>query len=228
MNSLPFPHPRLADLKFVGIHGFIGDGKTTLYEAIKGLGLRCHDLSLADPLKICTHAIFGGEKRNYWGTQADKIEATPYWEARLGEEKGPRFANYRRIMQSFGDELRAMICPDIWVYAAEVKMLEGLDAGRILPGDTIVFPDVRYDNEAKACRMFGGLTIRIENLNRVPPPPTEANANSEKGLKDPSLIDVHYRCASLGELYQAAIDIIKRLDAPCSSSLTPTSSMQTS
>jgi hypothetical protein len=186
-----FPDARLKAVDFLGIHGLIGDGKTSLYDAIKEEGIVCKDLSMAEPLKEAATILFGGTKEQYWGSQADRLAEMPFWKERLGE----KWDNGRKQLQNLGDGFRQLISPWLWVYIAELRVIRGLGDGSIVPGSVMVIPDVRYDNEGEAVQMLSGITIRIQNMNRVVPPADVAAAKSEQGI-NPSLIKYHYKSHS--------------------------------
>ncbi len=188
---MPFPDPRLKVISFLGITGRIGDGKTTLYHAIREAGLPCHDLSMAAPLKEAAAVLFGGSKANYCGTQEERLQIHEFWRDRLG----PEWENGRKQLQNLGDGLRKLISPWLWVYIAEFRILRELELGLILPGEVMIVPDVRYDNEATAIRMLGGQVIKIENTNRVVPSAEVNNAPSEAGIS-PELVDEIYQSGS--------------------------------
>lgn len=178
----------------VGLTGRMGAGKDTVYKILSAK-LKNKEtikrLAFGDAVKKSAYAIFGGEKSKYFGTQEDKNEKLPFWEDKLGEA----YSTYRRIAQTFGTEIcRNNIHKDIWVLALEPKIQELLKEGI-----SVVVTDIRFDNEAKLIKSYGGLVVEVVNTNNNHAKDLHA---SEEGVS-PNLIDLQMVAGSLYELDQS-------------------------
>jgi len=203
-------HLSIAELPFtpriLGIHAKMQHGKDTVFKHLQEQ-VRCHHMSFANPLKDGMLPIFGGERRNYYGSDADKNEVMAFWERRLG----PLFATYRKGMQAFGTELfRNLVDFDFWVMSTELRILCAYDSGEILPEDLIVFADVRYDNEAYAARSFGGAVAHVVRTNL---PATQVAHSSEAGI-NPVYIDYYGLCDSIAANKVFADTVLAALIGP--------------
>ncbi len=151
--------------RIIGLCGRKQSGKDTFFTALsKYANMRVEQLSLADSLKNACMAVFGGRAENYFGSDDDKNEATPFWEERLGEP----YSTYRRIMQTVGTEVwRDNVSSNIWTWSAENHICNRmllLYQGRV--ADLLVCTDVRFDNEAEFIHRHGEALIHIVNLNQ--------------------------------------------------------------
>lgn len=203
---------KLPKLNFIGLHGKMQSGKDTLAEHLRtgAEGYRCITVSFALPLKKACQTLFGGEHNNYFGTNEDKDQATPFWEERLGEN----FRSYRSILQWVGTDLfRAHMHPDFWLYALEKYLWDELDAGRIVaPRDIIVCSDVRYDNEANFIQRLGGLVAHIKRADgKVAQTTGIAGHRSEAGLI-PSSVNLEYTC-TLADHANVAQELVQKVKA---------------
>jgi hypothetical protein len=203
---------KLPKLNFIGLHGKMQSGKDTLATHLQrgAEGYRCLPVSFALPLKKACQTLFGGGHNNYFGTNAEKDEATTFWEERLGEN----FRSYRSILQWVGTDLfRAHMHPDFWLYALEKYLMDELDAGRIVaPRDIIVCSDVRYDNEAHFIKRLGGLVAHIKRADgKVAETTGIAGHRSEAGLL-PSSVDLEYTC-TLEEHPRIALELVQKVKA---------------
>lgn len=68
------------------------------------------------------------------------------------EDAKNKFPEVRTFLQRLGLAIRETLGEDIWVR----HVLEG-----VKPGENVVIPDVRFENEAEAIKDAGGLLIRI-------------------------------------------------------------------
>jgi hypothetical protein len=146
---------------YVGITGAMQSGKDTLARAIEAAmphGWHAPINHFADPLKEMARALLGGGRQHYWGTDEDKNQPLPtVWRERLGLG----FATYRTALQFIGTEVfRAHAHPDFWVVAMQARIDALLE--QFPQWDyAFLFPDVRFDNEARFLRSRGGLVVRV-------------------------------------------------------------------
>lgn len=81
--------------------------------------------------------------------------------------------SYRKLLQSLGTEWGRNLVPDLWVICAEN------DLKHYTPSTSLVYDDVRFENEADFIRAKGGLVVHIERPGLVSNDPHE----SESGIK---------------------------------------------
>jgi hypothetical protein len=167
---------------FIGITGPMQSGKDTLADSISYSlptdWMRPH-YHFADPLKHALRALIGGGHENYWGTDQDKNKKT-----RFEEELGPAFATYRTAMQHTGTELfRRHVHPDFWIFMAKDRVNGYLDAYHSSPV-AFIFPDVRFDNEAKFIRDRGGIIVRVWRTDGKVGTTGIAGHQSEAGISE--------------------------------------------
>lgn len=169
----------------IGFCGPAGAGKTTAALALVATLPDCCRLSFADPIRAMLYSLGLGPE----DLQTYKEKPHPL----LGG-KTPRFA-----MQTLGTEwARQTICDDLWLRVARQRALTALQDQA-----TVVFDDVRFDNEAQMIRRLGGIIIKV---TRPDLPQSSAHA-SEAGLT-PALINTtieaidpaHLRTQLLGYL----------------------------
>lgn len=146
--------------RIIGIAGRAGAGKNTVAEMIPGASV----VGFADPLYEGLAAMLGVPEDML---RSRRNKETPLkW---LG--KSPR-----ELMQTLGTEWgRGMVAQDIWLRLAK-RRIETY-------GGTIVFSDVRFDNEAEWIRNQGGEVWLVERDQE-----THHTHSSEAGIS-PHLID---------------------------------------
>lgn len=146
----------------IGLAGRKQSGKTTAAEYLVKCGFVRQ--SFADPIKNMVSTLFkdlGHEERLSFLLNDGKEFLLP------DICKSPRW-----MMQTLGTEWgRNLIDPDLWVEAARKKVLS--------TRDSVVFDDVRFENEATMIRNLGGLIIHIDRGDLV----TDSHA-SEQGIRD--------------------------------------------
>ena len=128
----------------IGISGKMATGKTTLAD-ILAKTLKGHRISFADALRTevaDTFCIPPGwlTNRHYKDTQQLKL--------------GLRVMTIREILQWWG-QIRREGDPNYWVRVALGSVIKN-------GPDTVIFDDVRYQNEAAAIRERGGMLVRLE------------------------------------------------------------------
>jgi hypothetical protein len=186
----------------IGITGHKQNGKDTFARALEDYlvprGVTVRTVYFADPLKKACRAIFGGDARNYYGTEEDKNEPAGNW----GEFLGEGYSTYRRILQTVGTEVfRQHVHRDFWVLSMHERLWDA-------PGDTVVLvPDVRFDNEASLIRRE--LQGRVIRMIRVGHPSGDTHA-SEKGISE-DLVDLTFQCPDLQTLRAYAEGYAKEL-----------------
>jgi len=151
---------RLARRRIIGIAGRAGAGKNTVADMIPGAAV----FGFADPLYEGLAAMLGVPEDML---RSRRNKETPL--AWLGKSS-------RELMQTLGTEWgRGMVAQDIWLRLAK-RRIETY-------GGTIVFSDVRFDNEAEWIRNQGGEVWLVERDQE-----THHTHSSEAGIS-PHLID---------------------------------------
>lgn len=150
--SVEIRNPRIY-CKLIGIHGPAGSGKDTIAYYIQETYSDCWITSFADPIKIACAAAFGIPEESFYDQSLKEIKDT-LWNV-----------SPRQITQFFGTELfREQIwklipgdTEDFWVRRME-KQLE-------FPGytemETVIIPDVRFQNEYDFIIANGGYIIHL-------------------------------------------------------------------
>lgn len=205
----------------IGLNGTLQSGKDTTAECLKTLavqrGCEIQHVSFANPLKDCMIPVFGGERRNYFGTNADKDQAMDFWHERLGDN----FKSYRSAIQWIGTELfREHVHPDFWVFATELRIRQylaadgdGFTAAFRKKRTIFVAADVRFDNEARFILDHGGVVAQILRADGVQTQTNGlSNHKSEAGIA-PDLISDTYTCA-LGDHTAVATKLLNLIGIP--------------
>lgn len=198
----------LSDLKIIGIHGHAGVGKDTVADYLARYE-NVYREAFADPLKAACAAAFGIPLD--WFHDPDLKEQSTHWNV-----------TPRQIAQFVGTELFRDAILDLyenysnsshWVHLLQCR-LTGLSAppegkGFYEPGDTVIIPDVRFQDEANWIWENGGVIIHILRDG------CEGNVGiaghaSEFGLDfsgDPAYL-IHNN-STLGELYETVDEMIR-------------------
>lgn len=205
-------HDKIA---IIGLNGTLQSGKDTTAECLKVYAQKhnyeIQHVSFANPLKDCMIPVFGGDRRNYFGTNEDKDQEMVFWREKLGDN----FKSYRSAIQWIGTELfREHVHPDFWVFATELRIRQYLAAdgdeftAKFRADRTIfVAADVRFDNEARFILDHGGIVAQILRADGVQVQTNGiANHKSEVGIS-PDLISNVYTC-NLGDHMNVAAEIM--------------------
>jgi hypothetical protein len=167
---------------FIGITGTMQSGKDTLANAIADafpVDWRQPFYHFADPLKEMTQALLGGTVPNYWGNDADKNAPTGF-----DADLGPAFTTYRTALQYLGTEIfRQHVHPDFWIVLAKHRIEKMLSRSH-RAGILIIFPDVRFNNEAQFIRDRGGIIVRVWRMDGKVGTTGIAGHQSEAGISE--------------------------------------------
>lgn len=136
----------------IGLCGYAGVGKDTAAQVLLE-ELRFQRIAFADPIKgglLALDPLVPGAKEGEY-LRLSEFAAERDW----SEIK--EYPEVRRLMQILGTEVgRNLFDPEIWVRLAERKLESTLSVG------DVVITDVRFPNEARLVRGYGGLLVRIE------------------------------------------------------------------
>ena len=136
----------------IGLCGYAGVGKDTAAEVLlEELGFQ--RIAFADPIKgalLALDPLVPGEKDGEYHRLSEFSQDRDWSEIK-------EYPEVRRLMQVMGTEVgRNLFDPEIWVRLAERKLESTLSVG------DVVVTDVRFPNEARLIRGYGGLLVRIE------------------------------------------------------------------
>lgn len=147
-------------VQVIGISGHAGSGKDSIYTMLGDEYAEVYGESFADPLKYaCAHA-FGIEQADFYSSDTKEI-INPFWGV-----------SPRMIAQFVGSELFRdaiwKLLPndqnDFWVRRMWGKLGGGQrhdNDGFYTPGDTVVIPDVRFQNEVDFIHDNDGIHIHL-------------------------------------------------------------------
>jgi hypothetical protein len=136
----------------IGLCGYAGVGKDTAAQVLLDeLGFQ--RIAFADPIKSALLALDplipsedGGPVRRL----SQFCQAHSWSEVK-------DYAEVRRLMQIMGTEVgRNLFDPDLWVKLAKRKLESTLSVG------DVVVTDIRFPNEARLIRGYGGVLVRLE------------------------------------------------------------------
>lgn len=176
----------------IGLTGRAGSGKDTVADILVARhGFK--KIALADPMKRFCQEIFGFTVEQLWGPSEKRNEPDPRWDG----------LTPRKALQTLGTEWGRTMHPDAWI--------RRLIAEWSLLGDSVVVPDVRFQNELEAIRAAGGHVIRVTGHavgvleGGVPGHVSEAGVEG-----DDTLIDNSGAIDALPGLVARALAIVER------------------
>ena len=172
-----------SNTKVIAFNGQMGNGKTTLSEALKpkikgGVEI----VAFADSLKEMTRTLFKEATGNEDPEKKDILIDTN---------------DYRKLLQTFGECARREINEDIWIRILFTKIKKDID--------TLIISDLRHNNEAQYIKDMGGIIVNIE---RPEAPEVTTNHISEQGI-DEKYID--YKIKNDEEIDKVIENILKTI-----------------
>jgi hypothetical protein len=136
----------------IGLCGYACVGKDTAAQVLlEEMGFQ--RIAFADPIKKALMALdpfLPGNDEGQFLRLSDFCRDRPWSEVK-------DYPEVRRLMQVLGTEVgRNLVDPDLWVKLARRKLESTLSVG------DVVVTDVRFPNEARLIRGYGGFLVRIE------------------------------------------------------------------
>ncbi len=136
----------------IGLCGYAGVGKDTAAQVLLDeLGFQ--RIAFADPIKsalLALDPLIPGEDDGPVMRLSQFCQAHSWSEVK-------NYAEVRRLMQIMGTEVgRNLFDPDLWVKLAKRKLESTLSVG------DVVVTDIRFPNEARLIRGYGGVLVRLE------------------------------------------------------------------
>jgi len=176
----------------IGLHGAAGSGKDTFASALT-YGTKWETRAFADPLYEAVAAITRMPV-SWLKNRANKERVIPW----IG--KSPR-----ELLQLLGTEFgRNMIRDDFWIQLAMQPPTNPESTG-------IVYPDVRFDNEAQAVISRGGVILEVVRPGDSCLAGTTQAHTSEKPLSRHLIFATIQNDGTLDDLRQAAESARERL-----------------
>ena len=115
--------------------------------------LRFQRIAFADPIKgalLALDPLIPGSDQGETVRLSEVCQSQPWSQVKDDPE-------VRRLMQVLGTEVgRNLFDPDLWVRLAKRKLESTLSVG------DVVVTDVRFPNEARLVRGYGGILVRVE------------------------------------------------------------------
>ena len=147
-------------IQLIGISGYSGTGKDTLARHIHMEYQDCYIESFAGPIKKGCEQIFGIPEPELNSVEGKKT-IDPFWKA-----------SRREILQFVGTEMFRETIPkllrqiqgDFWIQRLYGKLTGELlleEDGVYGTGDTVIIPDVRFQNEVDFIESQGGVIISL-------------------------------------------------------------------
>lgn len=191
-------------MKLIGISAPKKGGKTTFAEFIKtnienNFQKRVKIQGYAVPLKETCMAIFGGERKLWFGTDDDKNTRLEYWAKWLGED----YSTSRKIMVGIGTKIfRQKFYDGIWILALNKKLMDLASSV-----DVLIIDDIRFENEADYVRRVTGQMIHVTRDNKQW---TKCD-DSEMGPGYGTGTDLKYDFTNLVDMKLAAVELSKHI-----------------
>lgn len=147
-------------VSLIGIHGKASAGKDTAKDFIIDNFKNYYTLSFADPLKEAASAAFGIPLESFYDTEEKESSLTPWGIS-------PRVIAQFLGTEMFRDTVVKLI-PNIsnnfWLHRAAMRLnniYTPENEGDFSEGDTVVIPDVRFQNEYDWIIANGGIIIHL-------------------------------------------------------------------
>ena len=170
------------DHKFIGIHGYAGVGKDTLAALLAPM-LQAKTRSFADPIKAICEEVFGFHQE-YFSDRAVKEANSNFWG--FSPRKAAQLIGTECFRENFGD--------DVWIKYQTRGLMH-------IPKTTIIFTDVRFQNEADWIHREGGVIIHLTRQDYTGNVGIQNHASETKlNLKGPT-----YEIENNGSILELAV-----------------------
>jgi hypothetical protein len=167
-------------INLIGIYGRAGSGKDTIAEYLHAHFKNVYIKAFAEALKDAAAVAFGIDPETFYH-RTKKEETNPFWGV-----------SPRQIAQFFGTEMFRDTAPKLigvdmgtnfWIHRLEGQLNGDLyteGEGEYEDGDTVVIPDVRFQNEYDWVIENGGIVIHVvrEDVKEVGIPGHSSEAMS--------------------------------------------------
>lgn len=147
-------------LKLIGISGHAGSGKDTVCEFLYSTYVETYSESMAGPLKVAMAEAFGIPLREFHNPDYKEV-INPYWGV------SPRMIAQFAGTELFRDQIWKLLPndqSDFWVRRMWGKLSglqRGDEDGDYTEGDTVVIPDIRFQEEVDFINDNEGVHIHL-------------------------------------------------------------------
>ena len=119
----------------------------------------------------------------------------------------------REFLQKFGQGMRDLIDPDIWVKLMRIRITHTIDEAKMgkTMTDVIIIDDLRMENEAKMLKDLGATIVKIVRENHKPTSAGIRNHPSEDGIPDSYIDYTILNNGTKARLYRGVVGIAERL-----------------
>ena len=148
-------------IKLIGIHGKAGTGKDTVATFLNKNYIGHYIQSFADPLKEACSLAFGIPIDNFYDPEL-KETVHPTWETT--PRKILQFMGTEVFRSKLQDLIGSSASENFWIKRAHLRLTNQFldkDEGLYVAGDTVIFPDVRFQNEYDWIINSGGIVIHL-------------------------------------------------------------------
>lgn len=143
--------------KLIGIHGHAGVGKDTLADYIREKYENTWKLAFAGPLKKACVELFGLSIENFNDPDLKEVPAT-YWN--ISPRQMAQFFGTQMVRENI-HHLTGGMPGDFWIRRMIGTLNGDLDSIEYDEEDTVLIPDVRFQNEYDWIISQGGIIIHI-------------------------------------------------------------------
>lgn len=148
-------------LNLIGIHGHAGAGKDTVATYIREQFVDVYVEHFADPIKVAASHAFNITLEDFYLPEKKEI-VHPVW--KVSPRQILQFMGTEMFREKLGELLGFEQAQEFWI-----RRMHGRISGDILSdrdgiyssGDTLIIPDVRFQNEYDWIMANGGLVIRV-------------------------------------------------------------------
>jgi hypothetical protein len=181
----------------IGLCGYAGVGKDTAARVLLDeLGFQ--RIAFADPIK---KALLALDPLIPAPGDGQVVRLSEYAAERAWVEV-KEYPEVRRLMQILGTEVgRNLFDPDLWVKLAKRKLESTLSVG------DVVVTDVRFPNEARLIRGYGGILVRIDRPGFGPVNEHVSDRASERWAYDHRIDNDSEVCSLQGKLRQLITEL---------------------
>lgn len=198
-------------LNLIGIHGHAGVGKDTVADYIREQFTDVYVEHFARPLKEAASIAFNIPLEHFYQREVKEV-VNPFWN--VSPRQIAQFVGTEMFREKLGDLLGSERSREFWL-----RRLHGRVSGELITdrdgeytsGDTVIVPDVRFQNEYDWVIANGGKVIHIsrpgfEGSVGITNHASEAGISARQGFEANYLIN---NTGTLEDLYAQVDDFIK-------------------
>jgi hypothetical protein len=208
------PIPELSTYKIhsginlIGITGHAGAGKDTIKDFLLSTYKNYYSLAFAEPLKAAASVAFGIPLEDFSDPATKELD-NDFWN--VSPRSIAQFVGTEMFRETMG-KLIPETGSDFWIKRAAMRLNNvyvPAEEGEFSEGDTVVIPDVRFQNEYDFIVGNGGVVIHVTRPGATGSVGLTGHA-SEAGFNMHNY-ERNYLCennSTLGNLYKSVANII--------------------